>query len=405
MGIGRHPEPARPLALRVACIAVVSVVLAACGSPASEGPSADPPPRTETNPEPVPLPFVAGDTLLIEDQIVPLGGLTLAALTGDVTPTAVLDASETHLLYSSFEYVRDFDFRESWSDLGIELGDPIGRPNIRLFNLDSGEDELLIPGAGSFALDAAGRLAYFKGDNLDYLNGETYLGSVVVRPSVKGEPETWIDIPGKYAVIAWAGPGVLFYAYSDEAVGEETGLGGLYISRGPGRYQWLGTATALVAVSPDGTRALLTSYSEGTPVMKLIDLETSGTIASLQTPALEASTGEAVDYVEGNGWWVGDRIVASTDSGLLVFKQTGNALEIEKWIARDKKAFPLDFIEPRLTPDGSRIVAWTPIKGHGGEARGRLYVWVECDIGSGRCEHSLPSKEQTFHSAANPSRP
>lgn len=48
---------------------------------------------------------------------------------------------------------------------------------------------------------------------------------------------------------------------------------------------------------------------------------------------------------------------------------------------------------------------WGPIPANGGEARDRVYVYLECDLGRARCVQGPPVADLIFDPVYNPSRP
>jgi hypothetical protein len=108
---------------------------------------------------------------------------------GWLAPVGVAAPDGTRVAYSSWEWYLDIDRSRSTSSQGIEDGQPIGAPSIRMVDVTTGSADLFEEGAFSVAWRGDGALAYFKGEVVDHRNNEAYLGSVLVRPTPDAPPE------------------------------------------------------------------------------------------------------------------------------------------------------------------------------------------------------------------------
>ncbi|HXF36198.1 MAG TPA: hypothetical protein VNO17_03335 [Actinomycetota bacterium] len=198
--------------------------------------------------------------------------------------------------------------------------------------------------------------------------------------------------PDRYIVAAWAGSHLLV---SREREGE---LPDLMVFDGPGESRILAPGAVLVAVSPDGSDVLVA----GPGIASLIDVETGKTVASLDLGQPDPVTGQPIGYLAYAGSWVGDRVVAEGGPGMVVLSVTGSALRVTDAIALPRDVFPMPPHEPRLTPDGSRVVAWVPLPGPESKPR---YAYLDCAISAHTCVQGPTTDVSAFYAVYNPSRP
>ena len=313
-------------------------------------------------------------------------------LAGWLTPAGVPSADGRYLAYNAWKELRPDDPALSWSDQGIEPGDALATPSIRIYDAAGDRDEVLEDGAFSVAWHSDGALAYFKGVERDYRAGVMYVGEVVVRSSLEAKPRVWSTEPGRYIVAAWAGPMLVAYR---EHEGEALDV---VVFDGPGKMRVLAPDSTLVAVSPDGAQVFVErGPALGRPSVHVLNVATGDTIAALDLAKVDPAVG-SVSY---SGDWLGRRVVAPSASGLAVFRVGARTIRLEQ-------ALPVEasrgIAEPRFA-DTDRVTAWTSM--------GRRAVFLDCDLPGGLCEHvvPLPSARGTHGFPAwrrplyNPSRP
>jgi hypothetical protein len=313
-------------------------------------------------------------------------------LAGWLTPAGVPSADGRYLAYNTWKELRSDDPALSWADQGIEPGDALATPSIRLYDGAGDRDEVLEDGAFSVAWRSDGALAYFKGLEPDYRAGVPYVGKVVVRSSLEAEPQVWSTEPGRYIVAAWAGPMLVAYR---EHEGEALDV---VVFDGPSKMRVLAPGSTLVAVSPDGAKAFVErGPAHGRPSVRILDVATGETLAALDLTKVDTSVG-VVSYA---GDWLDRRVVASSASGLAIFRVGRKAIRLEQTLPI---AVTGAVAEPRFSgPD--RVTAWTSV--------GRRAVFLDCDLAATLCERvvPLPSARGTRGFPAwrrplyNPSRP
>ena len=313
--------------------------------------------------------WVAESNLHLRDG----GSIKLAAavnstLIGTLAPVAVPSASGAAIAYNS------------WRGR---------RPVVRIRDLRTGRESVLDEGAHSPGWSRDGKLAYFKALAPELSDPRRYLGHVVVRRSRGAQPGRWTAAAGRYVVAAWARNRVLFYRVG-------TGFPDLLVLDGPERQRVLARGTALVAISPDGRRAVVSRYRASPPLVRVVDLGSGRTVARL--PA----TG--VDDVRESGSWVGNLVFAPTPSGIAVLRIAGGALRLEQ-VLRSEGTFPVGLLEPQASAGGRRVAAW-------GELQPRLRqgipdaALVECDRVTLRCTRAAAGSSATPpRPVYNPSRP
>jgi hypothetical protein len=291
-------------------------------------------------------------------------------LAGWLTPAAVPSPDGRYLAYNTWLELRHDDPKLSWSDQGIEVGDPLATPSIRLYDTQSGSDDVLADGAFSVAWRTDGAVAYFKGTGRSYRAGVPYVGDVVFRPSPRGRARVWSSESGRYIVAGWAGNHLLAYR---EHEGEALDVVAL---DGPGRVRALARDSELVAISPDGRRAFVEQGPvQGAPRVRVLSVSSGTILASLDLTTIDPAVG-AVSYA---GDWRGDRVVASSASGLAVFRVASGKITLDDTL---RVAAP-SVAEPRFADDsGPRVRAWTTVR--------RRSVFLHCDLDLDSCDRVVP---------------
>jgi hypothetical protein len=301
---------------------------------------------------------------------VKLAAAPVAPLAGWLSPVAVPSPDGRYLAYNSWRELRKDDPNLSWSDQGIEAGDPLATPSLRLYDTTTGSDELLAPGALSLAWREDGALAYFKGAERDYRAGIPYVGDVVVRPSLGGDGQTWSRERGRYIVAGWAGKRLIAYR---EFEGEELDV---VVFDGPGKMRTIALGSELVAISPEGRRVFIEQGpAHGRPRVRVLQVADGRQLAALDLTKVDPAVG-TVSYA---GDWRGDRVVASSASGLAVFLVKAGRIEL----ADTLRIAASGVAEPRFVDGSGRLVrAWTTARRGG--------VFLHCDFELDSCDRAMP---------------
>ena len=350
---------------------LLAILTAATALSSGCGASPEPAPRETAAARP-PAAFVVGSTALgLTGGPARLAAPPVAPLAGWLTPAGVPSPDGRYLAYNTWHELRPDDPALSWSDQGIEPGDPLATPSIRLYDTSTDQDEVFEEGAFSVAWRSDGALAYFKGAERDYRAAVRYVGGVYVRPTPEAEPELWSPGQARYIVVAWADRGLLAYR---EREGEALDV---IVFEEPGRMRVLAPDSALVAVSPDGRRVFVErGPAHGRPTVRILDIASGHTIARLDLTKVDPAVG-TVSY---SGDWLGRRVVAPSASGLAVFRLGRAAISLEQSLAVQSEQ---GLAEPRFAgPSGRRVTAWT--------TRGRGGLFVDCDLRAGECEEVVP---------------
>jgi hypothetical protein len=314
---------------------------------------------------------------VVDDRLFGVGGsrpIELAAavntmLLGTLAPAVVPAPSGAAFAYNTFR----------------------GRRPVLRVRRGLGADSVLDEGAHSVAWSRAGPLAYFKATSADLRNPRRYLGHVVVRRSTTAPATAWTPRPGRYVVAAWAEGSVLAYRLG-------ASFPDLVVLDGTRRQRVLARTSALVAVSPDGRRAFVSSYGLTPPLVRLLDVASGRELSRLRVDRQVAA------YVLESGSWVADRIVAPTTTGVVVFRVTDDALAVDR-VLRTEHEFPTGVLETRALDGGRRVAMWGELPSQPREAIPRAAL-VVCEVETFGC-----SPAATGSSAApprpvyNPSRP
>jgi len=291
----------------------------------------------------------------------------VSPLAGWLSPAAVPSPDGRYVAYNTWRQLREDDPALSWEDQGIAVGDKLARPSIRLYDLERGSDEPLVDGGFSLAWRSDGALAYFQGSGRAYRAGVPYRGDVFVRPSASGVPARWTSHPGRYVVAGWAGPTLLAYR---ERAGEALDLLSL---DGPGRARTLSSDAGLVAISPDGSRALVEhGPDQGPPSLEILRVADGRRLAFLDLTTVDPAVG-LVGYA---GDWEGDRALAPSSSGAAIFRIGQGRIALVRTIRAATSV-----TEPRFAPAG-RVTAWTTTPSGG--------AFLDCNAVSARCARVQP---------------
>jgi hypothetical protein len=313
---------------------------------------------------------VGANVFGLGDEPVRLAAPPVAPLAGWLTPAAVPSPDHRYLAYNAWHELRPDDPALSWSDQGIERGDALATPSIRLYDTAARTDAPLEEGAFSLAWRTDGALAYFKGTERDYRAGVMYEGDILVRPSLGAEPVKWSSGQARYIVAGWARGTLIAYR---EREGEALDV---LAFDGPGRMRVLAPDSALVAISPDGRQTFVEQGpAQGRPTVRVLDVASSKQVARLDLTRVDPALG-AVGYT---GDWRGDRILASSASGLAVFRVGPKTIALEQALRVKSPGLS----EPRFADASQRhVLAWASTASGG--------VLFDCDRTSGRCARFAP---------------
>ncbi|MDQ3669218.1 MAG: hypothetical protein M3377_02890, partial [Actinomycetota bacterium] len=198
------------------------------------------------------------------------------------------------------------------------------RPVLRLHDAGSEKDVVLDEGTYSFAWRRDGAIAYFKGLEPRVEDPAAYLGHVVVRSTPRSELVRWTTTPGRYLVSAWAGDRLVVHELRKE-------WPAILVFDGPKPPRVLADRAALVAISPDGSRALVTKKPQPEPAIALVDIATGSELTAFAFgDEVDPIVGQPINYVADSGAWVSDTVIAAVTRGVGVFRVTADAIALEE---------------------------------------------------------------------------
>lgn len=338
--------------------------------------------------------FSGGNLFVPGAQPVRLAATPSSPLTGWLSPAIVPAPDRRTVLYATWRQLRADDPAQSWSKQGIELGDPLGIPEIRRVDLVTGSDTLYVSGATSPMISSSGAVAYVRGTSSAYTAGDSYQGTIVVRASFDAPPVTWTATPQKYAIAAWADTHLLAYE-----IGEGESLS-LVVLDGPDRIRALAPGT-LVALSGDAGSAFIEQSGRVPVQVAVVNIE-DGLVAETLPIDQGAAATYGIDVLSYAGAWTGNFIVARTGTGLVIFEETVDGLIINDALSFDPGPFPSGVIQLRFSQaDGSEITAWGDQTDPTGVVR---TVELVCQRVTRTCT-SFPMVDQLAQPGFNPSAP
>jgi hypothetical protein len=308
-----------------------------------------------------------------------------APLVGNLGPVAAPSRDRRYLAYNTWRWAKPIDWQRSFAEQGIETGDPLGRPQLHLFDLRDGTDTALEPGSFSVAWRRDGAIAYARGNPPDYRANTPFLADVVVRGGIGAAPDVWSEAPGHYLVEGWAGKRLVVRT---AAAG---GRGALVAFDRAGSERPLADDADLLAINPSGADVLVAeSASEAAgPAVRLVSVEDGAEEARLELAEIvDPVTRTPLSDIVGIGSWQGDRAVAATSSGLVVFRITGGHLSVDQVLHVEAATRPGGgFYEPRFgDADEHTIVAWADLPASGGRESAQFI----CDRYALTCGESRP---------------
>jgi hypothetical protein len=320
-----------------------------------------------------------------------LGAAVSGALMGPLTPVAVASADGERVAYSAWRELRPVDAELSFSAQGIEAGDPLATPSLRVHD-DSGADMMVARGAYSAAWRADGALAYVKGVDQSFRAARPYLGRIVVQRDGRGPAVEWAADPARYVAYAWAANRLLFYRIG---AGESLEL---LVADRPGDVRPFADGSA-VAVSPDGSRVMVVS-PDATSV-RILDVASGREQAWLDV----TTASPTLRWIGYSGSWAGNHVVAPASSGLAVFRVGPKSIELEQVLSLNEADFPAGVQEPKFgDAAGNEIVATADVPPRDGT--GGVSFFLDCDRVTRSCSETEPAPAREWPRLLdNPSRP
>jgi hypothetical protein len=321
------------------------------------------------------------------------GDEIIAPLTGSLTPVAAASADRSFVVYSSWRQLARI--QPDATGQGLETGQPVGVPSIRLFDLRRGKDTLLANGAASPAVSTSRAIAFLAGDSMTVRQNVDYVGRIVVADSPTSKPRVWTSMPARYLPYAWAGRFLLVHRGVQDSEGAD-----LYAYAAPDEGRLLAPDAYAIAVSPDGTKVLAAAGVRTLEVIRVADAAIEDTLS------LDTASGPAPQALMYGGSWRGDRVVANSDHGLVVLNTRGG-LHVESVFATP--GFPHGIAEPFFTDDTS-VEGWADVgkpRGTPGGTGEPAYdnALVDCDLVTQSCvvDQANPARKWTRW-VTNPSR-
>jgi len=318
-----------------------------------------------------------------------LAGTASSPLSGWIAPVAVPTAGDRQLVYSTWRELRHTDPGLSWSKQGIHPGDALGKPTLWIHDFGPGRDEAIDTNSFSAAVRSDGAIAYVRGTDV-YRAFTTYTGDIVVRSAVSAQPVVWSTKPAEYVAAAWAGDTLLAYRIDE---GEQLDV---LAFDGPGEERLLLADANLVALSPDGTRALLASEATVPGSVSVVNVADGTIVNTLDLGSLN----QGIRWAAYGGSWSGDLVAAPTNVGIAVFEVSAGAISLRELLKSDPSTSADGFTEPQFTSDTDHLVA------RGDEGPGGGTTALECDLATATClaQERAPGSAW-LHPAYNPSRP
>ena len=324
-----------------------------------------------------------------------LAGKASSPLSGWIAPVAVPTGDDGKLVYSTWRELRHDDPKLSWSKQGIHPGDALAAPTLRIHDFASGRDKVVDKNSFSAAVRSDGTIAYVRGRDV-YRAFTNYAGDIVVRSSLSALPVVWSTEPAEYVVAAWAGSTLLAYR-----IGEGEKLDVLALD-GPGRQRVLMPDANLVAISPDGTQALLADEADLPGSISVVNVSDGTIAATLDLGSLD----QGILWAAYGGSWSGDLVAAPTNVGVAVFQIDGRAISLEELLKNDPHTLADGIIEPQFSGDTTHIVARGESAPNGTDTDEDTTTALECDLTTATClARTTAPGSAWLHPAYNPSRP
>lgn len=330
------------------------------------------------------------------------GDEVIAAITGSLTPVAVESGDGSTVVYSAWRQLavpKPSDAERGVVGQGMAVGAAVGIPSIRV-NDGSGRDRLIANGAYSPALSKDGRLAFVRGETTTVRQNVDYTGQIVVGRPDGTSFESWTKDSAVYYTYGWAGSTLLAYKSLPDSEAAD-----VYALTGPGEMRLLAPEAFVIAISPDGSRALVTVGRRMVEVVRVADgaIEASMPLDGVGVAAPDSPTTPHALMFSGS--WYGDRVVANSDVGLVVLN-VRDGIRIESVIKTP--GFPTGITEPTLLDD-THVVAWADLGSPPGRGAKDEPAYdnalVECNLATHSCNVGTAAPGRTWTRwVTNPSR-
>jgi hypothetical protein len=325
------------------------------------------------------------------------GEEVIAAITGSLTPVAVESHDGDTIVYSSWQQLSHPE--PGALGQGLKVGQPVGVPSVRIHEAN-GKDQLIERGAYSPTLSLDGRVAFVRGDSESVRQNVDYAGKIVVGQADGTSFEPWTSESARYFPYAWAGSTLIAYKALPESEAAD-----VYAFTGPSSSHLLAPEAFVIAISPNGSRLLVTVGRRMVEVVRVADgaIEASMTLdGSGVAPYDSPTTPHALMFA---GSWYGNRVVANSDLGLVVLN-IHDGIRIESLLKTP--GFPTGITEPTLL-DNTHLIGWADLgslPGRGAKVEPAYdNALVECDVASQSCTVGAPSVGRIWTRwVTNPSR-
>jgi hypothetical protein len=259
--------------------------------------------------EEVPLPEGEAKLGYVVGTELHLPGRPAAKLTHEVgaylpwaNPLVVQSPDGRNLVYHT--WVREVDKRRGMLKSATNF--------LRVYDLETGRDELLERGAAGVAWRRDGMLAYTRATVPEFRNTRrgwkgARFGHIYVRRSVEARPVRWTTTEAAWVPLAWAG---------DMLLAESSGV---WAFTGPGSGRPL-NLRMLLAISPDGKLVLgLGPATAVTPLLRVVEPATGRVVFSATGEDVPGAEKDGIDrnlvVPLGQGSWTGDTIIAPSGMG------------------------------------------------------------------------------------------
>lgn len=225
-------------------------------------------------------------------------GEQVASIFGSLVPVAVRSSEGSIVAFSSLRVLVELGPDEPGRS--VAQGEPVGIPSVRVLETGSRRVRLLERGAHSPALSLQGRLAFFKGDADVLRGGVPYEGHVLVGDATGTRFERWTTEPARYMPYAWAGGTLLVYRALPGSEATD-----LYAYTGPGEARLVAPLAFVIALSPDGTRVLVSSGRRMVQIVRIDDGAIEASLA-LDGDGIAAPDSDTTPHMlEFSGSWRG----------------------------------------------------------------------------------------------------
>jgi len=305
------------------------------------------------------------------------------------------------LLYHFWEQVADFP-TEAPGDPVVEEGTRLSTPTVRMYDLASGADNLVVSGARSMAWRSDGLLAYARGVEPDYRYNLPYLQQVIVQQGLDGPPEAWTAEADCYTVLQWVKDSLLVWR---EFPGESGEL--LVLSRPGQMTKVLDLGERFLAAGPDGELILAANSSDtGAPVIRVIDWEAGGEVARLSLEGVcDPAGGGPITGVDAAAWEGNTVVAALYPAHLAVLSVGDGTLRLENVVTFSYPGLLPGSGQDLLLDESAGRVRFVAREGPGDDKLERTAV-ITYDLTSGEClRWVVPDTEAVTRLVSNPSRP